>query len=969
MTDEPTTAQHKSALQHSEPIRLCFILFPQLSRCSLVSHSTKTLSHSSLLYLVCSFPLSSCCGDFRCLLLRATMTGVAQQIISALPSAFTVVQCPWWHPEGWEVPHDLVDKQPHESDSFSQPAPYPESWLPLLTRTLQNEDGHFQDLRYCVDVLVAAYRAQQAKESCEFYSELKKRCRSRHQLDQTRLGITALATMTQDSDRRAVLTTYLSSTPLPFQWQWITYHAIPRRLFETANSSHLSSFINSCLGLNAMRNHQGLALADVRALASEWFGNKRWPLHLTAPPVPIMATSIAPLPLAVSAHLLPTSIPVLANPLPLLCGGSPPTPIVAASGDVPISSSSASDGTKPSGVDNQEAGKKDSGERDDTTEESDEEGEEDETKAVAMSDCLRGFEVCAKELDSTSTCRERGLGNDSLVRKKVGLNGSNRKRGRSQHCRGSTDIGAIEETECQKPRRRPCQLEQLAAAVLEEEQHISAPVDEAYDTFNSIVLKCRLNEAATRECLYSVKQGYQHADNKLWHPLFMWVQQELVKGTHLLEDTLWRMYRHMAVLERQTITMVDLCCGTSAFSLAATFSDRGATSMSLRSRPLPSHLLPPIQTVLHVDMDADAIALTQHNFPGHDVRRCNLMKVADMSTIPRATVVTCGIPCQSSSRYNLHAVGILPDNPVYALVKLANSTSRPRVFVLECVKSLAFGKCLPSLLKLLKLFSAAGYERGYAEKKYVFLNTRHWISQNRDRIYIALFEREEDRQRWRPPHPPTQPPVPFHLAGVLQSPEELVDHPSWLDERTESHLHPTDPQQQQDIRETGIMYCRDRRNTRQNFLWAENKPGISFCVLRGWQTTSNRPVVLDGGRWRYLTGRECARLQGIPDSYTFPPLIAYPGGRLNQENHICGLMGNAVSVPVATAMLTAVWRAMDVAPRVEAVADNTEEESEGESENSKEDDGDSSLSEEGEGSSDEMDNWGLIERDAAVDEL
>ena len=309
---------------------------------------------------------------------------------------------------------------------------------------------------------------------------------------------------------------------------------------------------------------------------------------------------------------------------------------------------------------------------------------------------------------------------------------------------------------------------------------------------------------------------------------------------------------------------------------------------------------------------------------------------------------------------------------MYALVKLANSTSRPRVFVLECVKNLAFGKCLPSLLKMLKLFSAAGYERGYAEKKYVFLNTRHWISQNRDRIYIALFEREEDRQRWRPPRPPIQPPAPFHLAGILQSPEELVDHPCWLDEQTESHLHPDDSQQQQDVRETGVMYCRDRRNTRQNRLWAENRPGISFCVLRGWKTQSNRPVVLDGGRWRYLTGRECARLQGIPDSYTFPPLIAYPGGRLNQENHICGLMGNAVSVPVATAMLTAVWRAIGIAPRVETAVDSAEEEidSTGDSDKDREGEGVSSRSEmEEKGSSDEEGDWELSDSDDAAAEL
>ena len=909
------------------------------------------------------------------LLLCATMSGVAQQIVAALLSAPTVVQCPQWHSEGWVVPHDLVAAQPH--DSSPQPAPDSEGWLPLLTRTLQNEDGHF--LRYCVDVLVAAYRAQQVAQSCEFYAELKKQCRNRHQLDQTRLGITALATMTQDTDRRAVLSMYLTCSPLPFQWQWITYHAIPRRLFDSANSSHLSSCISSCLSLNAMRNCQGLALEDVRALASEWFGNKRRLLHLPALPVPAVATLITPLLLAVNVQLHPASTPVHPNPLLLLSESCAPTAVAAASQDTLFITSTTSDGSDSFIVHDEEAGAED--ERGDTIEKSKEAGNGEERRAASLSECVRGFEVCntrgAKESDNTSMSREYNSGNDSLVREQVGASRSDRKRRRSQHCRGSTRDDVVEDTKCQKPRRRPYQLEQLAAAVLGEELHVSAPDDEEqHDVFNSVVLECRSNEATMKECLYSVKQDYQHAANKLWYPLFMWVQQELVKGAHPREDTLWKMYRYMALLERQTITIVDLCCGSSAFSLAASLCGRDSDGQRLAPSPrfslLSLHLLPPIQTVLHVDIDADAVALTQHNFPGHDVRRCDLMKVADMSSIPRATVVTCGIPCQSSSRYNLHAEGMTPDNPVYALVKLANSTSRPRVFVLECVKNLAFGKCLPSLLKLLKLFSAAGYERGYVEKKHVFLNTRHWMSQNRDRIYIALIEREEDRQRWRPPRPPARTPAPFHLAGILQSHEELTNHPCWLDEQTESHLHPDDPQQQQDVRETGVMYCRDRRNTRQNRLWAENKPGISFCVLRGWKTTSNRPVVLDGGRWRYLTGRECARLQGIPDSYTFPPLIAYRGGRLNQENHICGLMGNAVSVPVATAMLTAVWRAMGVAPRVETAMDSTEEgiDSTGDMQEDRQGEGESSGSEEEkEGSSDEEGDWELSDSDEAAAEL
>ena len=365
---------------------LVFLLHDSL----LSPHEAKTLSHSRLSYAVLSIlpPVELLRRRFISVLLYITMSGVAQQIVAALVSAPAVVQCPQWHSEGWIVPHDLVAAQPN--DSSPQPASHSEAWLPLLTRTLQNEDGHF--LRYCVDVLVAAYRAQQAAQSCEFYAELKKRCRNRHQLDQTRLGITALATMTHGSDRRAVLASYLTCSPLPFQWQWITYHAIPRRLFDSANSSHLSSFISSCLGLNAMRSYQGLALEDVRALASEWFGNKRQALHLPALPVPAMATLITPPLLAVNVQLHPASTPVHPNPLPLLSESCAPTAVAAASQDTLFITSTTSHESDSFIVHDKVAGAED--ERGDTIDQPEEEGDGEERTAESLSECVRGFEVC-----------------------------------------------------------------------------------------------------------------------------------------------------------------------------------------------------------------------------------------------------------------------------------------------------------------------------------------------------------------------------------------------------------------------------------------------------------------------------------------------------------------------------------------------------------------------------------------------
>ena len=57
---------------------------------------------------------------------------------------------------------------------------------------------------------------------------------------------------------------------------------------------------------------------------------------------------------------------------------------------------------------------------------------------------------------------------------------------------------------------------------------------------------------------------------------------------------------------------------------------------------------------------------------------------------------------------------------------------------------------------------------------------------------------------------------------------------------------------------------------------------------------TNRLGIIQDGRARKMTPRECARLQGFPDTYKL----------LDNDNAVYKQMGNAVSVPVIEAVIT-----------------------------------------------------------------
>jgi DNA (cytosine-5)-methyltransferase 1 len=208
-------------------------------------------------------------------------------------------------------------------------------------------------------------------------------------------------------------------------------------------------------------------------------------------------------------------------------------------------------------------------------------------------------------------------------------------------------------------------------------------------------------------------------------------------------------------------------------------------------------------------------------------------------------------------------------------------------------------------------------ELGYAVDA-VILNARHWVPQSRARLFVIARQNvgtertttalESDAR----PSALTEfifanqhvswdvqpvPPLPKPMSKLSEIVENLPDHDAhwWSDERANYFMAQLSSRHADDARRMiagkTITYATAFRRVRNQKSMAELRTdGIAGC-LRTPRGGSGRQILLKAGRGRYqvrlLTARECARLQGVPNSYK----IKVP---LNQA--LFGF-GDAVCVP------------------------------------------------------------------------
>lgn len=194
---------------------------------------------------------------------------------------------------------------------------------------------------------------------------------------------------------------------------------------------------------------------------------------------------------------------------------------------------------------------------------------------------------------------------------------------------------------------------------------------------------------------------------------------------------------------------------------------------------------------------------------------------------------------------------------------------QPTGFLLENVKNLKShdgGRTFSVIEKTLT-------DLGYSIKSKV-LNSMEYgnVPQNRERIYIVGFK---DPLKTEAFEFPEQIPLTTNILDVL---DENVPEKYYYNDK------PLYEKLKDDINEQGAVYQWRRKYVRKN------KKGVCPTLTANMGMGGhNVPIIYDGKGIRKLTPRECARIQGFPDSYQLPNVA---------DSILYKQFGNSVSAPV-----------------------------------------------------------------------
>ena len=256
----------------------------------------------------------------------------------------------------------------------------------------------------------------------------------------------------------------------------------------------------------------------------------------------------------------------------------------------------------------------------------------------------------------------------------------------------------------------------------------------------------------------------------------------------------------------------------------------------------------------------------------------------ESSSIPDFDVLLGGFPCQPFSSAGLKKGFADTRGTLFFEIERILRDKRPKAFLLENVKQLQTHDKGRTLSVILSHIDALDY---YV--KYAILRAGDFgVPQNRERTYIVGF----DKNYYNMPEE-----YDFHFPAPTYEKTRLGDIlESYVDERytlTDAIWEGFKKRKQNNInRGAGFGYC----------LFNEESPYVSTLVARYYK--DGQEILIDQGpdkKPRKLTPRECARLQGFPDSFIIPVsnMQAYKQ------------FGNSVAVPVVRAVAKRIVEEMD----------------------------------------------------------
>lgn len=290
------------------------------------------------------------------------------------------------------------------------------------------------------------------------------------------------------------------------------------------------------------------------------------------------------------------------------------------------------------------------------------------------------------------------------------------------------------------------------------------------------------------------------------------------------------------------------------------------------------------ETVYANDFDKNCKTTYDLNFETTKLDHDDVWNVINKK-LPKFDVLLGGFPCQAFSIAG-YRKGFEDEkgrgNLFFAVSDLINKY-QPKVFLLENVKNLRGhdkGRTFSKIKTILEK------DLGYYVDYRVFNSMEYGnVPQNRERIYIVGFKNKSDLFKFKWPEKT------ILTKKFIDLLDESVDQKYYYEgkplyERLMDYPFRTD-----------TVYQWRRQYVR------ENKKGVCPTLTANMGMGGhNVPIIKDKKGIRKLTPRECARLQGFPDTYKLPTNL--PDSALYKQ------IGNSVSIPVIEAVAKSIKKAL-----------------------------------------------------------
>ncbi|WP_226672831.1 DNA cytosine methyltransferase [Rossellomorea aquimaris] len=280
------------------------------------------------------------------------------------------------------------------------------------------------------------------------------------------------------------------------------------------------------------------------------------------------------------------------------------------------------------------------------------------------------------------------------------------------------------------------------------------------------------------------------------------------------------------------------------------------------------------------EMDKNACITYRHMHNGAPYLMEGDISEIDKTIIPRLDILIAGFPCQAFSIAGYRR-GFNDDrgNVFFQILEVLEAQLQvygelPKALMLENVKNLRTHDKGNTFNVIKESLEAYGY---HVDSE--VLNSMDYgdVPQNRERIYIVAFLDEDEliRFRWPDPEEPT--------VGL----NDIIDRDNHLDER---FYYDETSQYYNMLRES--MVSHETVYQLRRVYVRENRSNVCPTLTANMGTGGhNVPLILDfENNIRKLTPEECLRLQGFPETYTFPEEMA--------NSHKYKQAGNSVTVPV-----------------------------------------------------------------------